>query len=158
MNHAWLRWLNYIFYKLYDHQACSTQSSDYYLLYIVPFCLTLCFIPLLIVTHIFSHIFRCLFYFLVCLYTYMESDDCSQCFSTGQSAQERGLAHVPECYEVPVSERPSLNSPEAQIPVVDLTGLQLGPTHRPAIVESIRQACQRFGCFQVNLVFFSFFI
>ncbi|XP_021714029.1 flavanone 3-dioxygenase 3-like [Chenopodium quinoa] len=79
----------------------------------------------------------------------MEIDMCFQCFNTGQSAQEKGPTHVPKCYEVPSSERPSLSSPEAQIPVVDLAGLRMGPTHRLAVIESIGQACKRFGCYHV---------
>ncbi|CAO2830644.1 unnamed protein product [Amaranthus hypochondriacus] len=82
----------------------------------------------------------------------MENSNCSQCFSTGQSAQERGFAHVPESYEVPSSERPSLTSPHAEVPVIDLAGLRAGPSERSTVVESVRQACYRFGFFHVNLV------
>lgn len=83
----------------------------------------------------------------------MESGKYSKSFSTGQSAQEKRLAHVPECYEVPPCQRPSLNSPSAQqVPVIDLTGLRMGPTHRSVVVQSIGQACHRYGFFQVNIM------
>ena len=86
----------------------------------------------------------------------MENSNCSQCFSTGQSTQERGFAHVQESYEVPPSERPSLTSPYAEVPVIDLVGLRAGPSKHSAVIESVWQACQRFGFFQVNLVTFKF--
>ncbi|XP_010680487.2 2-oxoglutarate-dependent dioxygenase 21, chloroplastic [Beta vulgaris subsp. vulgaris] len=79
----------------------------------------------------------------------MESDKCSKCFSTGQSAQEEQLAHVPDCYEVPPAQRPSLNSPQAHVPLIDLAGLRIGPPQRSTVIQSIREACIRFGFFQI---------
>ncbi|KAH9610145.1 hypothetical protein KSS87_003457 [Heliosperma pusillum] len=68
---------------------------------------------------------------------------------TGQSAQERGLSHVPDCYEVPVSQRPTLDSPIANVPVIDVAGLRMGPAQRSTVINSIGKACRRFGFFQV---------
>ncbi|KAL9245614.1 hypothetical protein vseg_019243 [Gypsophila vaccaria] len=79
----------------------------------------------------------------------MENEKQSECYSTGHSAQERGLSHVPECYEVPPSQRSSLNSPIAQIPVIDVSGLRMGSSKRSDIINSIGQACRRLGFFQV---------
>jgi len=83
----------------------------------------------------------------------MESDKSSECFSIGQSAQEMGFTHVPQRYQVPQSQRPSLDSPQAEVPVIDLAGLREGPTQRAAVIDKIREACSSFGFFQVNLTF-----
>lgn len=86
----------------------------------------------------------------------MESyENCSECFSTGESAQEKGLNHVPHCYEVPPSQRSTLNSPFADVPLIDLAGLNEGPTPRSAVIHSIRQACSRLGFFQVFIYIIS---
>ncbi|KAK9678843.1 hypothetical protein RND81_11G236400 [Saponaria officinalis] len=79
----------------------------------------------------------------------MEKEKQSECYSTGQSAQERGLSHVPECYQVPPSQRSSLNSPIAQVPVIDVSGLRMGPSKRSAVVNSVGRACCCLGFFQV---------
>lgn len=69
--------------------------------------------------------------------------------STGQSAQERGLAHIPECYQIPPSQRPALDTSQAAVPVIDLAGLRKGPTERSTVIDHIREACRRLGFFQV---------
>lgn len=79
----------------------------------------------------------------------MESSKSSECFSIGQSAQERGFTHVPECYQVPRSQRPCWDSPQAEVPVIDLAGLRKGPTERSVVIDKIRQACSSLGFFQV---------
>lgn len=80
---------------------------------------------------------------------YNRYKSCCENYSTGQSAQERGLAHVPQRYQIPSSQRPSLDTPEADIPVIDLAGLRMGPTQRSAVISQICQACRRLGFFQV---------
>ncbi|KAL8166440.1 hypothetical protein V2J09_007939 [Rumex salicifolius] len=71
-------------------------------------------------------------------------------FKTGQSAQERGFSHVPDCYLVDPSQRPSVNSTEIDdVPVVDLAGLRMDPAQRSLVIRAIRQACLHIGFFQV---------
>ncbi|XP_052187094.1 flavanone 3-dioxygenase 3 [Diospyros lotus] len=83
----------------------------------------------------------------------MESDEKnnSSSFPIGETAQEKGLSHVPEAYEVPSSQRPSLEPETADVPLIDLNGLRCGGAadRRGAIVEEIGQACRRYGFFQV---------
>ena len=74
------------------------------------------------------------------------------------SAQEKGLNHVPDYYEVPPSQRPTLNSPFADVPLIDLAGLYEGPTQRSAVIHSIRQACSNLGFFQVFIYLYHFFV
>ena len=72
-------------------------------------------------------------------------------YTTEQSAQERGLSTVPLCYELPTSQRPTLKSPIAHVPVIDITGLRMGPAQRSSIIHSIGQACRRLGFFHVSV-------
>ncbi|KAL8166671.1 hypothetical protein V2J09_008170 [Rumex salicifolius] len=59
------------------------------------------------------------------------------CFSTGKSAQEMGLSHVPTCYMVDPSQRPSLSpSPShANVPIFDLAGLHSTDSARSLVVH-----------------------
>lgn len=78
------------------------------------------------------------------------SNSSNSAFSTGKSAQEKGLPYVPDCYQIPPSNRPSLSPEIANVPVVDLSGLRQGSEQRSIVVEDIRNACRRFGFFQVR--------
>ncbi|KAK9292516.1 hypothetical protein L1049_020489 [Liquidambar formosana] len=81
----------------------------------------------------------------------MEGDEGSSSnYSIGQSVQERGLPRVPECYTIPPSHRASLNPDVADVPVVDLAGLQQDPAQRSIVIDNIGNACRRFGFFQIT--------
>ncbi|KAK9291785.1 hypothetical protein L1049_019735 [Liquidambar formosana] len=71
-------------------------------------------------------------------------------YSIGQSAQERGLPLVPECYTIPPSHRASLNPDVADVPVVDLAGLRQDPAQRSVVIDNVGNACRRFGLFQIT--------
>ncbi|KAE9465027.1 hypothetical protein C3L33_03043, partial [Rhododendron williamsianum] len=67
----------------------------------------------------------------------------------GESAQERGLSHVPEYYAIPTSHRPSLNPETADVPVIDLVGFRDSSSRRSVTVNDIGNACRRYGFFQI---------
>ncbi|KAF3433203.1 hypothetical protein FNV43_RR24305 [Rhamnella rubrinervis] len=81
----------------------------------------------------------------------MEEDSCnsSNAFSTGKSAQEKGLPCVPDCYQIPPSNHPSLCPEVANVPVVDLCGLRQGSEQRSIVVDDIRNSCRHLGFFQI---------
>ncbi|KAK2988917.1 hypothetical protein RJ640_026185 [Escallonia rubra] len=78
----------------------------------------------------------------------MEGEESASSFPMGETAQERGLSHVPECYKIPRSERPSLDPEIANVPVVNLAGLN-DPTERSATIKDIKNACCGNGFFQI---------
>ncbi|XAR66081.1 Flavanone 3-dioxygenase [Bertholletia excelsa] len=55
------------------------------------------------------------------------------------------------CYVIPASHRPCLSPETANVPVIDLDGLQWSSSRRPAVVEEIGNACRRYGFFQCVL-------
>ncbi|KAI3432160.1 Fe2OG dioxygenase domain-containing protein [Psidium guajava] len=73
----------------------------------------------------------------------------SSTWKTGESAQEQGLEYVPDAYQVPLSDRPSLFPDTADVPLIDLGRLWKDPTRRPAVIKDIGNACRRFGFFQI---------
>lgn len=79
-----------------------------------------------------------------------EDSSSPSAFSAGKSAQEKGFPYVPDCYQIPPSKRPSLSPEIADIPVVDVAGLWQGSEQRSVVVQDIRNACHRFGFFQVS--------
>lgn len=64
-------------------------------------------------------------------------------FSMGKTKQDG------ECYLVPQSYQPDLNCETAEVPTIDLSRLKQNPVQRSPVVESIGNACRRFGFFQV---------
>ncbi|EXC21066.1 Protein SRG1 [Morus notabilis] len=79
----------------------------------------------------------------------MEDEGDSNCFRAGESAQEKGLPYVPECYKIPTSDRASSSPEMAKVPLVDLAGLRKGPQQRAIAIEAIKDACLRLGFFQI---------
>ncbi|KAJ4706522.1 2-oxoglutarate (2OG) and Fe(II)-dependent oxygenase superfamily protein [Melia azedarach] len=79
----------------------------------------------------------------------MDNEQISGSFTIGNSAQERGLSYVPECYKVPSSHRPSLAPEIANIPIIDLAKLRQGDEQRLMLTQEIGNACRRMGFFQV---------
>ncbi|KAL4595925.1 hypothetical protein ACB092_12G127300 [Castanea dentata] len=79
----------------------------------------------------------------------MGNDESSSSFSTGKSAQERGLSHVPESYVIPTSHDPNLHPETAKVPVVDFSGLRHGSAQRSLVIQNIKNACHRMGFFQI---------
>lgn len=78
----------------------------------------------------------------------MEGEESSKTFPMGETAQERGLAHVSKSYMISPVDRPSQNPQTANVPVVDLAGL-VDPAKRPSVVNEIKNACLRHGFFQI---------
>ncbi|CAB4301610.1 unnamed protein product [Prunus armeniaca] len=80
----------------------------------------------------------------------MDDDkSCSSSFSTGKSAQERGLSYVPGCYVIPTSHRPSLTPDVANVPIIDFGKLKQGSHERAIVIQEIRTACRQLGFFQI---------
>lgn len=71
-------------------------------------------------------------------------------FSMGKTKQDEGLPRVPECSLVPQSYQPGLDCETAEVPTIDLSRLKQNPVQRSPVVESIGNACRRFGFFQVS--------
>lgn len=71
---------------------------------------------------------------------------------------ENGISKVPSKYILPVLERPSnTNQQQANVsknnlklPIIDFQELQ-GP-NRPQVIQSLANACEQYGFFQVSLV------
>ncbi|KAK6131830.1 hypothetical protein DH2020_034426 [Rehmannia glutinosa] len=76
------------------------------------------------------------------------NDESCSSFPIGQTAQERGFSHVPECYKVQLSDRAGLDTELADVPLINLDGI-CDPARRPIIVEEIGNACRCNGFFQV---------
>ncbi|XP_027164806.1 LOW QUALITY PROTEIN: flavanone 3-dioxygenase 3-like [Coffea eugenioides] len=73
----------------------------------------------------------------------------SSSFPMGETPQEKGgFGHVPQCYKVAPLSRPSLHPGIANIPVVDLNGLN-NSTRRSAVIKDISSACGNNGFFQI---------
>ncbi|CAK9168778.1 unnamed protein product [Ilex paraguariensis] len=78
-----------------------------------------------------------------------KNEGSSSSFPMGKTAQEKGWSHVPECYMIPPSHRPSLNPETANVPVIDLDGLDKDPAQRSLIIKNIGNACRTKGFFQI---------
>ncbi|KAL3755946.1 hypothetical protein ACJRO7_002921 [Eucalyptus globulus] len=70
-------------------------------------------------------------------------------WKTGESAQEQGLGYVPDAYQVPLRDRPSLFPDTATVPLIDLGGLWKDAVQRSLVIKDIANACCRFGFFQI---------
>lgn len=71
-----------------------------------------------------------------------------------QNLYQSGIKRVPSKYILPVSERAittmeSLSTPLINLPVIDFSELQ-GP-NRARVIQSLQNACQEFGFFQVYI-------
>ncbi|PIM97752.1 Iron/ascorbate family oxidoreductase [Handroanthus impetiginosus] len=75
-------------------------------------------------------------------------DESSCSFPMGQTAQERGLSFVPECYKVEHLDRSKMDSETVDVPIIDLSGLG-DPTQKSILVQEIGNACRCNGFFQV---------
>lgn len=84
----------------------------------------------------------------------MENDkgENSSTFKMGNSAQERSLPYVPDCYVVPPSCEPrdALNSNSEVVPTIDISRLRSGNDERRGVIQELSLACQQFGFFQVS--------
>ncbi|XP_075111271.1 flavanone 3-dioxygenase 3-like isoform X2 [Nicotiana tabacum] len=79
-----------------------------------------------------------------------DDNESSSSFPIGETAQEKGLSYVPKCYMMPPSQRPSLKSEFANVPMVDLAGMNDdNPLQRSIIIQDIANACRRNGFFHV---------
>ncbi|KAL2549993.1 KAR-UP oxidoreductase 1 [Forsythia ovata] len=78
-----------------------------------------------------------------------KNNESSSSCPMGETAQEKGFLHVPECYEVQPVDRPRFDSKIADIPIIDLEGMCDNPTRRRKVVEDIGFACRNSGFFQV---------
>ncbi|KAH8522247.1 hypothetical protein H0E87_003040 [Populus deltoides] len=79
----------------------------------------------------------------------MEKKDSSSSFTIGNSAQERSWSYVPDCYEIPSSNRPSLTPETANVPVIDFSRLRQDATQRANAIKEIGNACHQVGFFQI---------
>lgn len=70
-------------------------------------------------------------------------------YTMGNSAQEKGLPYVPDCYLVPMADRPNLAPSVANIPVIDLAKMP-DTHHRSTLISQLSDACRRLGFFQVS--------
>nr|AGT21478.1 KUOX1-like [Tarenaya spinosa] len=73
-------------------------------------------------------------------------------FSMGNTAQERGLPYVPDCYVVPPPCRPENSESESEsstIPRIDVSRLMTDGEERRQVVEELAMACRRLGFFQI---------
>lgn len=69
---------------------------------------------------------------------------------------DNGIETVPKKYILPPSERPDINNSEhpnvakqnLQLPIIDFSDL-FGP-NRPQVLQSLANACEQYGFFQVN--------
>lgn len=77
----------------------------------------------------------------------------SSTFKMGNSAQERSLPYVPDCYVVPSSYEPrdALDSKSESVPTIDISRLNGSDDERREVIQELRLACQFFGFFQVSL-------
>ncbi|XP_022984408.1 LOW QUALITY PROTEIN: flavanone 3-dioxygenase 3 [Cucurbita maxima] len=77
-------------------------------------------------------------------------------FSTGQTAQEKGLNYVPNAYVIPTPQRPSLSPETAIVPIIDMASLRSNDSaERSLAIEALRKACISLGFFQVKFQFFT---
>ncbi|CAL0328488.1 unnamed protein product [Lupinus luteus] len=80
----------------------------------------------------------------------MEHDENPTSYSTGNSAQEKGISYVPERYVIADAQRPKLAPKEATVPFIDIAALRnIGSEERSRVLQEMREASCRFGFFQV---------
>lgn len=81
-----------------------------------------------------------------------EKGENSSTFKMGNSAQERSLPYVPDCYIVPPCYEPTyaLNSNSEILPTIDVSRLRGGDDERRGVIQELSLACQNLGFFQVS--------
>lgn len=85
-----------------------------------------------------------------------DDDDIENQFLKGvKQLVDNGLNMVPKEYILPPSERPAKNTEDSnfgkqnlQLPIIDFSDL-IGP-NRPQVLQSLANACERYGFFQVS--------
>jgi hypothetical protein len=81
-------------------------------------------------------------------------DDIENQFLNGvKQLVDNGLRTVPKKYILPPSERPVKNTEDSNfakqnLPIIDFSDL-IGP-NRPQVLQSLANACERYGFFQVS--------
>ncbi|KAE8735015.1 putative Blue copper protein precursor [Hibiscus syriacus] len=70
-------------------------------------------------------------------------------FTTGNTAQELGFDHVPECYVVSPSKTSSSDLDGARVTTVDMSRLRRNGEERSVAIKELGEACRRGGFFQV---------
>lgn len=78
----------------------------------------------------------------------MEKGENPSTFKMGNSAQERSLPYVPDCYVVQPSCEPCDSNSEV-VPTIDISRLKGGDDERRGVIRELRLACQHLGFFQV---------
>uniref|UniRef100_A0A0D3EH58 Non-haem dioxygenase N-terminal domain-containing protein n=1 Tax=Brassica oleracea var. oleracea TaxID=109376 RepID=A0A0D3EH58_BRAOL len=80
-----------------------------------------------------------------------EKGESSSIFKMGNSAQERSLPYVPDCYAVPPSYEPrdALDSNFEIVPTIDISRLKGSDDERRGVIQELSSACQLFGFFQI---------
>lgn len=77
----------------------------------------------------------------------------STSFPVGVTAQENGgFDFVPECYKIAPISQPSLHLEMADIPIINLEGLN-NSNRRHILIKDIANACRNNGFFQVSAFF-----
>ncbi|KAE8694513.1 hypothetical protein F3Y22_tig00110782pilonHSYRG00032 [Hibiscus syriacus] len=71
-------------------------------------------------------------------------------FTTGNTAQEMGFDHVPECYVVSPSKTSSSDADGVRVPTVDMSRLRRNGEERSVTIKELGEACRCRGFFQVR--------
>ncbi|KAB2020191.1 hypothetical protein ES319_D07G051100v1 [Gossypium barbadense] len=79
----------------------------------------------------------------------MSGDKNPSSFTIGNTAQEKGLDYVPECYVVSPSKSSSSGTEKARIPTIDMSRLRMNGNKRSIAIEELGEACRHRGFFQV---------
>ncbi|KAB2072925.1 hypothetical protein ES319_A07G050500v1 [Gossypium barbadense] len=83
----------------------------------------------------------------------MSGDKNPSSFTIGNTAQEKGLDYVPECYVVSPSKSSSSGTEKARIPTIDMSRLRMNGNKRSIAIEELSEACRHRGFFQSNDVY-----
>ncbi|TYI72316.1 hypothetical protein E1A91_D07G052900v1 [Gossypium mustelinum] len=78
----------------------------------------------------------------------MSGDKNPSSFTIGNTAQEKGLDYVPECYVVSPSKSSSSGTEKARIPTIDMSRLRMNGNKRSIAIEELGEACRHRGFFQ----------
>lgn len=78
-----------------------------------------------------------------------KKDESSSSFPMGETAQELGFSYMPKCYKVQSPNKPNLHPKIADVPIIDLAGMN-DPSRRANLIDEIANACRGSGFFQVS--------
>lgn len=91
------------------------------------------------------------------LNTETKGDDTVQYQKGVKYLSDSGINQVPNKYIWPVSDRPNVNDGELnqlkktlKLPIIDFSELQ--GSNRPQVLESLANACEQYGFFQVGFL------